>query len=186
MKIPVGVSNRHIHLSSEDIIALFDCDLTNYRDLKQPGQFAAEQKLDLLGPKGRINNVRVLGPARPQSQLEISKNDAVALGIDPPVRDSGNIKNSPGLTLVGPAGQVELEEGVIIAHRHIHMPREVAEREGLKDKTMVSVRTDGLRSLTFHQVLLRVSDKFALEFHVDTDEANAALLKTGDTVILET
>ncbi len=185
MQIPVGVSNRHIHLSKDHIIRLFGCDLIRYRDLKQPGQFAAEQKLHLVGPKGKISNIRVLGPDRPQSQLEISKTDAVALGIEPPVRDSGNIENSPGLTLVGPAGQVELEQGVIIAHRHIHMPQKLAEEQGFEDKTMVSVRTQGPRAVTFHQVLLRVSDKFALEFHVDIDEANAALLQTGDKVTLE-
>lgn len=185
MQIPVGVSNRHVHLSQHHLDQLIGCDLTCYRQLRQPGQFAAEQKVDLVGPKGTLKNVRVLGPVRQHTQVEVSKTDAVRLGIEPPVRDSGKLENSPGIILAGPAGKVELECGVIIAHRHIHMPQDLARKHGLVDKQMVAVSCGGDRALTFSAVLVRVNADYALEFHVDIDEANAALLSTGDTVKLE-
>lgn len=187
LKIPVGVSNRHIHVAEKDMVTLFgpDYQLKHFKDLKQPGQYAAEEKVDLIGPKGTIGNVRVLGPTRGQTQIEVSRTDAIKLGINPPVRDSGDLKGSASITLKGSHGSVDLEEGVIIAHRHIHITPDLAEQYGLKDKEMVSVACSGERALTFEKVLVRVSDKFSLEFHVDIDEANAALLNTGEEVTLK-
>lgn len=185
MKIPVGVSNRHIHLSRAHLEQLFGSELTCYRELKQPGQFAAEQKVDLSGPKGTINNVRVLGPLREHTQVELSRTDSVRLGINPPVRDSGHLENTPGITVTGPRGKIELDNGVIIAQRHIHVPQDLADKHGLKDREIVSVCCGGIRALSFGQVLVRVSKNYALEFHVDIDEANAALLTNDDSVSLE-
>lgn len=186
LKIPVGVSNRHIHVSEADMAVLFGSGqkLTHFKDLKQPGQYAAEEKVDLVGPRGTIAGVRVLGPTRGQTQVEVSRTDSIKLGINPPVRDSGDLKGSEPITLKGPNGSVELSEGVIIAHRHMHITPELAKEHGLKDKQMVSVSCDGPRALTYGNVLVRVSDKFSLEFHVDIDEANAALLSNNDQVTL--
>lgn len=184
-KVTVGISARHVHLSREDMDKLFGpgSELTFVKALTQPGQFSAEEKVTLVGPKREIKNVRVLGPLRSQTQVEISRTDAFTLGIEPPVRDSGDLANSAPLKIVGPKGEVELKEGAIIAKRHIHMTPADAERLGLKDKQLVSVRVkEGERALTFDEVLVRVSEKFALDFHVDTDEANAAGLKNGQLV----
>lgn len=184
LKIPVGVSNRHVHVSEKDMVTLFGSGngLTKFKDLAQPGQYAAEEKVDIVGPKGSIDGVRVLGPTRGQTQIEISRTDSFRLGLKPPVRDSGDLQGSEPITLKGPQGSVELREGVIIAQRHIHITPELAEKYGLKDKQMVAVTCDGPRALTFGNVLVRVSDKFSLEFHVDVDEANAAFLNNGDEV----
>lgn len=185
-KIPVGVSNRHVHLSQKDLDALFGpgAVLTKFKDLGQPGQYAAEEKVNLVGPKGTIPGVRVLGPVRGQTQVEISRTDSFFLGLKPPLRDSGNLEGSEGLTLQGPAGSVQLEEGVIFAQRHIHLPPQLAEEQGLADGQLVSVSCAGPRALTFDRVLVRVSPQYKLEFHVDVDEANAALLNNGDEVAL--
>lgn len=185
-KIPVGVSNRHVHLSQKDLDALFGpgAVLTKFKDLGQPGQYAAEEKVNLVGPKGTIPGVRVLGPVRGQTQVEISRTDSFFLGLKPPLRDSGNLEGSESLTLQGPAGNVRLEEGVIFAQRHIHLPPQLAEEQGLADGQLVSVRCAGPRALTFDRVLVRVSPQYKLEFHVDVDEANAALLNNGDEVAL--
>ena len=182
--IPVGVSNRHIHLSKEHLAELFgkDYELTVLKELSQPGQFAAAETVAVEGPKGRIENVRILGPARSMTQLEISKTDSYKLGIDPPVRLSGNIDGTPGITIQGPNGIVVIENGVIIAKRHIHMTPQDAERFSVKDKQVVKVKTLGERALIFDKVVVRVSENFALDMHIDTDEANAAGLKTGDRV----
>lgn len=187
LQIPVGVSNRHIHLSHEDFEILFGSnrELNKTKDLGQPGQFAAEEKVDLCGPKGTISGVRVLGPFRGQSQVEISRTDAFKLGITPPVKESGNLAGSGSLTLKGPAGSLQLEEGVILAQRHIHMPPDFAGQYQISDGQMVSVSCNGPRALTFHKVLVRVSPKYSLEFHIDTDEANSALLNSGDMVTLD-
>uniref|UniRef100_A0A7C5VKR1 Phosphate propanoyltransferase n=1 Tax=Fervidobacterium thailandense TaxID=1008305 RepID=A0A7C5VKR1_9BACT len=185
--IVVGVSNRHVHLSREDVEILFgkDYQLTPIKDLGQPGQFACQETVTIVGPKGSIENVRVLGPERKETQVEISLTDAYKLGLNPPVRDSGDLEGTPGITIIGPKGQVTKEKGVIIAKRHIHMHTSDAEKFGVKDKDIVKVIVEkGERKLIFDDVLIRVSDKFALEFHVDTDEANAALLKNGDTVYI--
>lgn len=184
--LPVAMSNRHLHLSSQDIETLFGPghQLVKWKDLSQPGQYAAEEKVDLVGPKGTIKGVRVLGPARKQTQVEISLTDSFALGIKCPVRDSGDLAGSPGIKLVGPAGEVELSEGVIVAARHIHMHTSDAERFNVVDREKVNIRTFGERSVIFENVLVRVHDTFALEMHVDVDEGNAAGLRNGDMVEL--
>lgn len=186
MKVPCGVSNRHLHLSQADLEILFGAgaQLTVFRELKQPGQYAAEEVVNLIGPKGTIKNVRVLGPVRKQTQIEVSKTDSFVLGIKPPVRDSGDLKGSAPIILEGPKGRVELTEGVILAVRHVHLHTSEAAIIGAKDKEFLSVRIGGERALVFERVLARVHDQFALEFHVDTDEANAAGLKNGDEVEL--
>jgi putative phosphotransacetylase len=187
MSIPVGVSARHIHLSQADLEALFGYGAVLHpaKSLSQPGQFAAEEKLDLQGPRGMIPGVRVLGPVRPQTQVELSKTDAMKLGVDAPVRESGHIDNTPGLTLIGTKGQVELRKGVIVAMRHVHFSPSDARRLGVADKEEISVRADqGDRSLIFQHEVARVSPSFRLDFHIDTDEANAAGLHTGDEVDL--
>lgn len=186
MKVPCGVSNRHLHLSQADLETLFgsDAQLTVFRDLKQPGQYAAEEVVNLVGPKGTIKNVRVLGPVRKQTQVEVSKTDSFLLGIKPPLRDSGDLMGSAPIVLEGPKGRVELSEGVIFAVRHVHLHTSEAALIGVKDKELLLARVGGERSLVFERVLARVHDQFALEFHVDTDEANAAGLKNGDEVVL--
>jgi acetate kinase len=184
LTIPIAISARHIHLTEEAVTALFGEGhaLTPYRPLSQPGQFAAEEKLTVVGPKRSIENVRVLGPTRRACQVEISRTDEFFLGVDAPVRNSGDVKNSPGVTLVGPAGQLTLREGLICARRHIHMTPEDAERFGVADKDVVEVEIDsGGRDLVFRDVLVRVKSSYALEMHVDTDEANAAELTPGIT-----
>ncbi|WP_369826009.1 phosphate propanoyltransferase [Petrotoga sp. 9PWA.NaAc.5.4] len=183
--IIVGVSNRHVHLSQEHLEVLFgeNYELTPIKPLGQPGQYACDECVDLIGPKGIFQKVRILGPVRKESQVEISRTDSFKLGITPPVRDSGDIQGTPGITLKGPKGEVVLDKGVIIAKRHIHMLPIDAEHYGVKDKDIVSVycNKEG-RRLIFQDVLIRVSEKFALEFHVDIDEANAALLNSGDYI----
>lgn len=179
--VPVGLSNRHVHLSQEHIDILFGegYELTKFKDLSQPGQYAANEKIDVVGPKGKLN-MRVLGPARPESQIEISLTDGFVLGVTPPVRDSGDIAGSPGGKLVGPKGEVEIERGIIAASRHIHMHTTDAEKFGVVDKEIVSVRVGGKRGLIFENVLARVHPTFALEFHLDIDEGNAASVGNGD------
>ncbi|WP_432666512.1 phosphate propanoyltransferase [Wukongibacter baidiensis] len=182
--IPIGVSNRHIHLSQEDLEILFGqgYKLTKLKDLKQPGQFAAEEKVTVIGPKGKFENVRILGPTRAKTQIEISLTDGFKLGIKPPVRESGKIEDTPGITIKGPKGSIQKYRGVIAALRHIHMPKEYAEKYGLEDNSMVNVVADGVRKVAFYNVLIRISEKYALEMHIDTDEANAAGLSNGDKV----
>lgn len=183
-RVSVGISGRHLHLSKEDMEKLFGegYKLTPVKYLSQPGQFAADERVNLIGPKGRINNVRILGPIRKRTQVEISKTDGFTLGITPPVRDSGDVDGSPGITIEGPKGTISIEEGVICALRHIHMTPEDAKRFDLHDKEMVKVKVNGERALIFEEVIVRVREDFALDFHVDTDEANAAGLKNGDVV----
>ncbi|GAB6085354.1 phosphate propanoyltransferase [Alkaliphilus crotonatoxidans] len=181
-QVPVGVSNRHIHLSQGDCKVLFGANhtLTPLKALKQPGQYAAEETVDLLGPKGTIHRVRVLGPLRKQTQVEISKTDGFLLGVNAPIRESGDLKESPGVIIKGPKGQVEIKEGLIVALRHIHMPEDYARLNQYTDGEMVSVDFQNTeRPTTFHGVKIRVSPVFSLEMHVDTDEANGAGLKNG-------
>lgn len=184
--VPVGVSSRHVHLSREDFVTLFgpreNDACTFFKDLSQPGQMACQEQVVLIGPKGIIEKVRVLGPTRRQSQVEVAPSDAFRLGIAPPVRDSGDLAGSAGLTLVGPKGTVTLKEGVILAARHIHMHPSDADQFGVKDKDRVSVKAPGPRGVIYQEVLIRVHPEFRLEFHIDVDEANAVLLKNGDTV----
>lgn len=181
-EVPVGVSNRHVHLSKEDIGRLYgpDYQLTKAKELSQPSQYACEETVMLVGPKGVIEKVRVLGPSRPQTQVEITVTDSFKLGIKAPLKDSGDLEGSAPITLVGPKGTITLKEGAIVAARHIHMHTSDAERLGLKDKDKVSVRAKGPRGIIFGDVLVRVSDQYSLEMHVDTDEANAVGLKNGD------
>ncbi|UHA73862.1 phosphate propanoyltransferase [Paenibacillus sp. 481] len=181
--VSVGVSGRHIHLSQEHIEALFGAgyELTEMKALSQPGQYAANETVEVVGPKGTFNKVRILGPARPASQLEVSRTDAFSLGVNPPVRESGSIKETPGIKLRGPAGEVELQEGVIVAARHIHFHTSDAEKWGIQDKQQLRVRVGGDRGVVFENVIARVHATFALDMHIDTDEANAAGVKNGDT-----
>jgi len=181
-QIPIGVSARHIHLSSEHVQILFgqDYELTEMKPLTQPGQFAANETVAVIGPKGSFPKVRILGPTRGKTQLEVSRTDSFALGINPPVRESGDIAGSAGIKLQGPAGEVELVEGVIVAARHIHFHTSDAEQFGVKDKQRVAVRTSGERGVVFENVIVRVSDSYALDMHIDTDEANAAGIANGD------
>jgi len=185
--VPIGVSAHHVHLSPEHVEALFGRGrrLTPGKPLSQPGQYAAEEKVDLVGPKGRVERVRVLGPERPATQVEISRTEEFKLGIDAPIRASGDIHGSPGLALVGPKGRVDLREGVICALRHIHMAPEDALGFGLRDRDVVRVKVEGERSLIFGDVLVRIHPDFRLEMHIDTDEANAAEINEGMTATIE-
>lgn len=185
-KIAVGISARHIHVSKEDLETLFGSgyELTSMKDLSQPGQFAAKETVELVTEKGAMK-VRILGPIRKQTQIELAFTDSMKLGLKPPVRDSGDLKGSPGLTVKGPNGEVKLEEGVIVAGRHIHMTPADASRFGVNDKEIVKVICAGPRGLIFDNVLVRVSDTAGLEMHIDTDEGNAAMLNTGDQISLQ-
>lgn len=180
--VPVGVSNRHIHLSKADLETLFGAgyELTPIKDLSQPGQFACKEQLTIIGPSLRpIEGVRVLGPVRKESQVEISRTDSFTLKVKPPVRESGDIKGSAPITIVGPKGIVTLKEGCIIANRHIHMSDEEGKMFGLNDGDYVTVEIDGERRTTFYDVQVRVNKAFRLEMHIDTDDANAAGIGNG-------
>lgn len=184
--VPVGVSARHIHLTQEHVEALFGegYQLTKKKEL-MGGQFAANEMVTLVGIKLRaIENVRVLGPVRKASQVEISATDAVKLGIKAPVRESGNIAGSAPIAVVGPKGALYLKEGCIVAMRHIHMSPADAMAAGVHDGQMVSVKADNDRGTTFNHVKIRVDESFTLEMHIDTDEANASKIATGDTVTI--
>ena len=183
-KIPVGLSNRHLHLIIQDIETLFGkgARLTKLRDLSQPGQFAANETITLVGPKGRMDKVRVLGPVRKETQVEVSKTDSYILGIKPPVRISGDVKGSSGIRIIGPKGEIDLKEGVIIAQRHIHMSPDEARSFGVKDGDIVKVKVAGERALIFDNVIIRSGPTHRLDFHIDIDEANAAGLSQGDFV----
>ncbi len=176
-KVLVETSARHVHLTEEHVEALFGkgATLTVKKMLSQPGQFASEERVTLVGPKKSIANVSILGPVRPATQVEVSLTDARTLGVAAPVRESGDIAGSPGIKIVGPAGEIDIEEGVIAAQRHIHLTPEDAEQFGVEDKQLVSVKIDSPdRSLVFGGVVVRVSPKFAAAMHIDTDESNAA------------
>ena len=179
--VGIGISNKHLHLSEDDLQTLFGegAELHVFKELVQPGQFAAEEKVDLIGPKGMFKGVRIIGPTRPQTQVEVSMTDARILGIDAPVRESGKLEGSAGAKLVGPAGELEISSGVIIALRHIHLSPAQAEEAGLKDKDIVDVQTHGTRPLMFQDVLIRSGDAHVKEFHVDTDEGNSAGVSNG-------
>lgn len=176
-KVLVETSARHVHVTAADLATLFGADaaLTKKKDLSQPGQFASMERVDIVGPKGEMKGVSILGPVRPASQVEIALTDARKLGITAPIRESGDIAGTPGCKLVGPKGEVELKEGVIAAKRHIHFTPAEAAEAGVQDKQVVSVKvdTDG-RSLIFGDVVVRVSEKFSAAMHIDTDESNAA------------
>lgn len=178
----IGVSNRHIHLNRADMDILFgkDSELTWFKDLGQPGQFACTEMVTLKGKKGEIGRVRVLGPLRPDTQVEISVADGFTLGVKPPVHESGDMNGTAGIEIVGPCGSVTKDCGVMAALRHIHMTPEIAARMGVVDKQMVKTEIRGARGATLNNVLVRVSDKYALEMHIDTEEANALGVKNND------
>ena len=185
-EIPVGISNRHIHLSQQDVETLFGAgyQLTPLKDLSQPGQYACKETLTLIGPSMRaIEGVRVLGPVRKSSQVEISKTDSFQLKVNPPVRESGKTEGSAPVTIIGPKGVVALKEGCIIANRHIHMSPDEAAVFGVKDCDYIDVDVcSGTRKTRWFDVQIRVHKDFRLEMHVDTDDANSAGIKNGSTV----
>ena len=174
--VQIEVSARHVHLDKESVAILFGegHTLTPKRELSQPGQYLEEERVDVIGPKGSFKNVAVLGPERKHVQVEVSFSDAFALGINPPIRQSGDTKGSASVTLVGPAGEITIDEGAIVALRHVHMTPEDAERLGLVDNQIVSVEALTDRKLVFEDTVIRVSPKFRTRMHVDVDEAGAA------------
>ncbi|MGJ7913017.1 phosphate propanoyltransferase [Neobacillus sp. LXY-1] len=181
--IPVGVSNRHAHLSETHFKKLFGegALLKEWKTLSQPGQFAASETVTIVGPAGVIRNVRILGPFRNETQIEISRTDGFVLGVHPPVRLSGSIEGTPGITIVGPRGSVTIESGLIVAKNHVHMTGKDAEIHHVNhgDTLMLTSKN---RAVIFQQVIVRVKDSYCLDFHIDQDEANAAGLATGDVV----
>ena len=184
--VKLGVSNRHLHLCRADMDVLFGAgsELTCRNALGQPGQFAAEETVILRGPKGQLAKVRVLGPLRAETQVEISISDGYILGIEPPVRDSGNLQQSPGLTISGPAGEVYKEYGAIVAWRHIHLDTQTAALLQVQDKQLLDVEVGQKRGAVLHQVLVRVSAQYLPEMHLDVDEANAVGVRNGDTATI--
>ena len=178
--VEMEASGRHVHLTEDQIRTLFGHGLTPAKPLSQPGQFAAKERLTVVGPKGDMKNVAVLGPARKEAQVEVSLTDARLLGLTVPVRLSGDVKDSPGVKLIGPAGQVELERGVIAALRHIHLTPADARRFGVRDRQVVKLQTFTSRPLVFEDVVVRVSADFAPRVHLDYDEANACGFAAGD------
>lgn len=185
-QVPIGVSNRHVHLSQEHLDALFGTgyQLNILKDLSQPGQFAAKETVTLKGPKGTLEKVRILGPVRKETQVEVSGTDCFKLGVKPVVRDSGQLDGTDGITIIGPQGEVTTEKGVIVASRHIHLHTDQANAWGLHDGQRVKVRVDGERPVLFEDVLVRVGPKYEMEMHVDTDEANAVLMGSNYGVLV--
>ena len=181
-KVMVEISARHVHVTDADLAILFGEGhaLTPKKNLSQPGQFACEERVDIIGPKRELKNVSILGPTRSATQVEISLTDARSIGVAAPVRESGDLAGSAPCKIVGPCGEIEITEGVIAAQRHIHLDTATAAEMGLSDKQMVKVQidTDG-RSLIFGDVVVRVSDKYAPAMHIDTDESNAAFATPG-------
>ena len=185
--VTVGISNRHIHLTKEDVETLFGkgYELTKLKDLSQPGQYACKEQLTIVGPSMRaIEGVRVLGPERKRSQVEISRTDSFVLKVKPPVRESGDLDGSAPITIIGPKGVVTLKEGCIIANRHIHMSEEEGKAFGVTDNEYVDVELYGERKSLFYDVQIRVHKDFRLEMHIDTDDANAAGVGNGAKVKL--
>jgi putative phosphotransacetylase len=182
--IPAGVSNRHIHLSRSDLTILFgeNFELTHKKELTQPGQFAAEEYVTLVGTKGCIERVRILGPVRPQTQVEILASDGYKLGIKAPVRESGKLGGTPGVAVIGKKGCVQLKEGVIVAQRHIHMTAKDAQNFSRCNGEIVSIYNEGIRCGTLDNVIVRVSSKAKLDFHLDVDEANCLGIKDKDVI----
>lgn len=183
-QVPVGISMRHIHLSRREVDALFGRGyfLTPLRPLSQPGQFACQECLDVIGPKGVLHKVRILGPERPDAQVELAQTDCRTIGISAPVRASGHIEGTPGVLLQGPRGVLQLARGVIIADRHLHMSTAQAAAFGLTDGDTVRIRVDGGKPGILDGVLVRAGDRYELDLHLDTDDANAFQLKQGQLV----
>ncbi len=185
--IPVGVSVRHVHLSRSDCDALFGAghELAKKRDVTQPGQYVTRETVDLVGPKGEVRGVAIINPLRKQTQVEISRTDAFALGVTPPLRESGKLEGTPGITLRGPAGTVMAQSGVILAHRHVHMSPAQAKDYGVADRDMIKVRVEGDREMSMGDVIVRVHPEYDLDMHIDTDEANAAGLSSDSVVAFD-
>ncbi len=183
-ELTVALSNRHCHLTIEDIEILFGkgYDLTPVKNLTQPGQFACSETIDIVGPKGKIEDVRILGPARIVSQIELFISDCYRVGVPIVIRESGKIENTPGITMIGPKGVCNLKQGVIVAARHIHMSIQEAKEFGVKDKDIVDVETDGIRGVIFKNVLVRSGENYALDMHIDFEEGNAAGVKNKQVV----
>ena len=178
--VPLEASGRHVHITKEQAEILFGHGLTPKRPLSQPGQFLANERVTVLGPKGEFRNVAVLGPERQEAQVEISLTDGKTLGITPPVRPAGKVENSPGAILIGPEGQVSLTQGVIAAQRHIHVTPEDGARFGLRDKQVVKLQTYTDRPVIFDDVVVRIHKDYATYVHLDYDEANACGFRSGD------
>ncbi|MBZ0233755.1 MAG: acetate/propionate family kinase [Deltaproteobacteria bacterium] len=185
--IPVGVSVRHVHLSRADCDALFGpgYELSRRRDVTQPGQYVTRETVDVIGPRGELTGVAIINPLRKQTQVELARTDAFRLGIDPPLRESGQLDGTPGITLRGPAGEVAIACGVILAHRHVHMSPDEAKGFGVADKDMIKVKVEGNREMTMGDVIVRVHKDYALDMHIDTDEANAAGLSSDSVVAFD-
>lgn len=181
MKVKVGVSARHVHVTKEDLKILFGdgFELSKKACLSQPGQYACNEQVTLKGPKGTIERVRILGPERGQTQVEISKTDSFALGIKPPVRNSGDLEGAAEVTIIGPNGEIT-KNAAIIASRHVHATKEDAKKYGFEDKEFVSLVVKGEKSGILENVYVRINDNFSYEAHLDTDDANAFLIKQGD------
>lgn len=185
--VPVGISNRHVHLTKEHLENLFgkDYKLSVMKPLSQPGQFAANERVTLIGPKGTIEKVRILGPVRQHSQVEIARSDARQLGVNPPVSSSGSIAHTPGIIIKGPRGEVSLAEGVIVAERHLHMSEDEARMSGLSNGDYVKAYIEGSKAGIMEQVVVRVSPKYRLDLHIDIDDANAFALEQGQWIKIE-
>lgn len=181
----IEASGRHVHLSEKDLATLFGegYELTPKKWLSQPGQFLCEERIGVVGPKGSFDKSGIIGPVRKQSQVELSFTDARAIGVTAPIRESGDLAGSTGIHLVGPKGEIDIAEGVIIAMRHIHFTPEDAEKFGVKDKQIVSVKVGGERGLTFGETVVRVNPSYATAMHIDFDEANAIAGLTEGEVI---
>lgn len=186
MKVPIEISARHIHLSQKDHDVLFgkNYQLKEYKKISQPSQFSAQETVSVQGPKQTLQNVRIVGPIRLQTQLELSKTDAYNLGIDPLIRVSGDLQGTTGgVTIIGPNGQINLSSGIIIAQRHLHIEPELAEKFNLQHGQIISIKTSGQRSIVFNEVVIRSrQDQDSLALHLDTDEANAAGVKNGENI----
>ncbi|RJW37596.1 phosphate propanoyltransferase [Clostridiales bacterium TF09-2AC] len=182
--IPVGVSNRHVHLSQGDLEALFGpgYELSRMKDLSQPGQYACKETVTICGPKGAIEKVRILGPVRSRTQVEILAGDSFKLGIKSTARLSGDLDGTPGITIIGPKGSVQIKEGLMVAQRHIHMLPEDAARMGVHDGQVVSLEVDGIRGGILRNTIVRVTGQSGLECHIDTEEANALGLSSSSRV----
>lgn len=178
--VPLEASARHVHLTEDQIQRLFGGALTQKRPLSQPGQYLSQERITVIGPTGRFENVAVLGPARKEAQVEVSLTDCKALGLNPPIRQSGDVQGTPGVILEGPRGRIGLQSGVIVAQRHLHLTPEAATLFQVKDKQVVKLKTYTARPTEFEDVVVRVSPQFSNAAHLDFDEANACGMKPGD------
>ncbi|MGG7165535.1 phosphate propanoyltransferase [Clostridium ihumii] len=184
--IPVGISNRHVHLSQKDMDVLFgkDYSLTKLKDLSQPGQYACKETVTICGPKGAIEKIRILGPTRSKTQVEVLMGDCIKLGAVQHVRLSGDLSNTSGVTIVGPKGSVQIEEGLVVAQRHIHMTSEDAKNLGVCDGDIVSIKCDDLRGGVYSNVAIRANDTSKLECHLDIEEANAMGINSRSKIVI--